>query len=487
MKEPKEWNGKEAKFKVNEWSSFGLSEMSGEDMSRHFMILGETGSGKTKSAINPLMNSILNYRSKRPSMLIIDPKNELFQRVKKFENVIKFDSQNEDMKLNFYEGIDIENVTADELKTRILSIFPTAFSANTDAFWINQAHACIKSFFDLDLYNFKKGGSKNVRLFWSNFGDYLQECKRMQIDVVSQLESSDSNPQAIRKEREAEDIINELLDDFRLEYVSKNYFQKFYKLINRRASIELFLKFASTDKELNESSGLRYLRSLAFISAEGTFQGITATVQGILSTLIADEFIKKVNLNPFEVQENCLSVEKCMEEGFCVVYSPSSQSDISDFIGRCLKSKFFEFTFLRKDLDRPFAYVCDEFQRFITSDKSSGEQSFLDRCRAYKAICILASQSIASLRYALSKGQGTATNTDDTIDIILNNTGNKIFFRNTDIGTIGRLEKLIPTPQKEQKRHIMDVRPPSTLSVGECYYLLCSGRWGRSRVRLDEN
>jgi hypothetical protein len=81
---------------------------------------------------------------------------------------------------------------------------------------------------------------------------------------------------------------------------------------------------------------------------------------------------------------------------------------------------------------------------------------------------------------------------DDIVSIIMNNTGTKLFFRNTDVDTRDRLEKLIPLiPQMpsdvtDRHRHIVGTRPISTLGVGECYYILPSGEWGRGAVKLKE-
>jgi ATP-dependent protease ClpP protease subunit len=71
----------------------------------------------------------------------------------------------------------------------------------------------------------------------------------------------------------------------------------------------------------------------------------------------------------------------------------------------------------------------------------------------------------------------------DTVSIILNNTGTKLFFRNTDVDTQERLKTLIPS-NTLGNFHIADVRPVSTLKVGECYYLLVDGRWGRGQVKV---
>ena len=84
---PLEWGDDDEAFSfvVDEWASIDFPSISPRIMSRHFLITGETGSGKTVSAVKPLLKSALAYCSgevaHRASMLVIDPKHELHQTV----------------------------------------------------------------------------------------------------------------------------------------------------------------------------------------------------------------------------------------------------------------------------------------------------------------------------------------------------------------------------------------------------------------------
>src|SRR5690606_25780253 len=61
MKEPVEWTGDEPDFLIPEWESLGCSAFKPADASRHFLVLGQSGSGKTKSALLPIAKSALRY------------------------------------------------------------------------------------------------------------------------------------------------------------------------------------------------------------------------------------------------------------------------------------------------------------------------------------------------------------------------------------------------------------------------------------------
>src|SRR5579864_6805991 len=87
------------KFRIPGWKELlGPEEcMDAADMARHFLITGETGSGKSVSGVMPLLQSILRYpedgmyeayskeagdaaepqKQLRPSVLVVDPKQEL--------------------------------------------------------------------------------------------------------------------------------------------------------------------------------------------------------------------------------------------------------------------------------------------------------------------------------------------------------------------------------------------------------------------------
>ncbi|MBS1681666.1 MAG: DUF87 domain-containing protein [Bacteroidetes bacterium] len=475
--EPKEWNGKEQKFQVSEWLNLDYAEIKGQDMSRHFLILGETGSGKTKSAIIPLLNSILTYSEEsRPSLLVIDPKNELYSKIKLHKNVINFNQSYNKKKevIHFFEGLDLEDISSDEIKSKIFNLFPNIRPVD---FFIRQAELCIKSFIEIDLYSFNSGGADQVESLWQNF---IAHCKKSPISSGAEKFPDFGDTRHIA-------LCAQIVK--KLQYDASNYFEKFNYLINEIDALQLFLEYwASTDDKVASLQNYNFLNSLVSLRYNATEQlsGVVGTVNNYFGVLCSKGLVNIVSLNPFVPPKEKLSIAKCMNEGWCVVYSPEQNSDIGDLIGRCIKSKFFEYTFKRENQDRPFAYVCDEFQRFITADRASGEQSFLDRCRAFKAICVLASQSLASLTHTLSTGYAREGAVDSSINVILNNTGNKLFFRNTDIDTITKLEKLIPTPFKQGKPHIIQVRPPSTLSVGECYYLLSNGKWGRGKVSIKD-
>lgn len=164
--------------------------------------------------------------------------------------------------------------------------------------------------------------------------------------------------------------------------------------------------------------------------------------------------------------------------------NPSINDDDGfEFVGKMLKRTFFQYTFTRKNIERPAAYICDEFHRFITVDRLSGEQHYLNRCRSFNALCLLASQSIQSIRESAKNQSGN--DESDAIEIILNNTANKYFFRTTDVKTQDYLERLVPQPIDKNMRSVAEIRRLSTLQQGQCYAFFSNGDWTLQQIDLD--
>ena len=126
------------------------------------------------------------------------------------------------------------------------------------------------------------------------------------------------------------------------------------------------------------------------------------------------------------------------------------------------------------------AYIADEFHRFITSDKVHGEQSFLDTCRSFGVCCVLACQSVSSMEHALEEEGDSWQKNKAALEILLNNTANKFFFRSTDQALQAFLDRLCPPAPGFGP--LTQVRPPSTLQPGECYASLSDGRFERRQL-----
>ena len=175
--------------------------------------------------------------------------------------------------------------------------------------------------------------------------------------------------------------------------------------------------------------------------------------------------------------------------GKLVLFQPA-RDGLDNLVAISLKAAFFEAVLDDEDRatgakDLPLVgYVADEFHRFITSDPLHGEQSFLDTCRSFGAFCVLASQSVASLEHALAHGGGSYRQDESAVEILWNNTANKLVFRTTDPKTANRVDDLCP--HRPGLAGVVRVRPVSTLRTGECYAMLADGRFERRQLEPYE-
>ena len=171
--------------------------------------------------------------------------------------------------------------------------------------------------------------------------------------------------------------------------------------------------------------------------------------------------------------------------GPLVLFQPARDGQ-DNLVAIALKAAFFEAVLddpdrARGGADLPLVgYVADEFHRFVTSDPLHGEQSFLDTCRSFGAFCVLACQSVASIEHALAHGGGTHAQNESAVSILWNNTANKLIFRSTDPKTADRVSDLCP--HRPGLAGVVRVRPVSTLAPGECYAMLADGRFERRQL-----
>jgi hypothetical protein len=204
-------------------------------------------------------------------------------------------------------------------------------------------------------------------------------------------------------------------------------------------------------------------------------RGALTVVDGLGSEDI--ERVIDLSVRKGQPRKDRTDVAALIDRGAVMVLQPR-QTKTHDLMGKALKSLFFRAVMERPDMERPIAYVCDEFQRYITCDEESGDHAFLDRCRAYRCNAVLASQSMAALLAAL--GQGSHGN--NSLDSLLVNTPTKVCFRTTDVDTVTSMKSFIP-PDPRSGSHILNFRPPSSLKTGE-YYFALQHTWGRTRYQL---
>lgn len=513
---------------IPEWESIRMGSISDSELHRHFMFLGETGSGKTVSAIQPLCRLAFSNKKDLPSAgLVVDPKSEIGNYLANIlgdearKRMIRIKSDNPGPILWQFENVSIEGRNGKSLMEEIMT-FADSYngqkSTTHDRFWVDSSSQIISEIISIDvaLFNHTNGRkAKNIGLFWSDFYTCLaltseesrSENSRILIKALNDGQLPSCLTKCPLKNCSNEDAVKYV---GKTVYKKENYLSHIAKLMEVSTYLgDGFLK--SGNVSLSETSGSRAFNNfwaffIVFLETycidgihlfadhttcfrqftcmeDATYSGILAVFNSLVNEFTDKEFYTKVSINPFEGPDKILSSKEVIENGQIVVYEPGHITSVTVCVGKVLKAGFFKALLVPKRLNNPdvrqFFYICDEFHRFITHDEQSGEQSFLDRCRAYKVCCALATQSLSSLRYAFPGEKG-----NQAINILITNTGTKLFFRSADSGTSSTLMDLIPEPYSKDRPHVVRVRPPSTLQTGECYYVLVNGRVGRGQVKI---
>lgn len=453
---PHEWCGEEAPLQIPAWRGMGLEEMPLPVASRHVLALGETGSGKTRSAVVPFLRAVTNHRDSegRPALLVIDPKMELVQELDASAagcddaEVVHFGVDGGPV-LDLFEDIDPLDLDAGEILSRILSpslSYVRERDVTNSSFFLSAGERILEQLVDLDLALYRAGGVKFLAAFWDRLPHHMYGG--------------------------APD----------LSYRPEHYLSRFSAFI-RRAAEDQDAAYRALEKTVEEFGLTEAVRTGGIERMpDDTFQSVVATLMNAIADCAPVDVARCLSLNPFEKPTNRLSAREAMEAGQWVAYQPVGSSATDDYIGRALKSAFFRMTFRRK-ARRGFFYLADEAHRYVTSE--NGEQSYLDRCRAFRASCFLATQSISSLIYALQTSTSDRS-TGAAVDVLLANFGTTLIFRSSDPSTIQRLRSLIPDPFLPGRPHILSARPLSALSPGECFAVRGDGHWGRFQVRLPD-
>jgi hypothetical protein len=489
MKEqrPFPFTGEHPRFRIRGWEELleGEEGISATDMVRHFLITGETGSGKSVSAVMRLLEAILRYPEPEPyvrykqstgaeleseknlqaSVLVIDPKQELIDVVEReaagrHVRRITYGESGGPV-LHLFEGTDLRALGASEAVDFILEqsdFFRRDRASTREPSWNQWAGSILKDLVAVDMWLARRGLDQ-VKLLWARTAEAIAECDEDYKSVTAGM-----------------------------RYDRENYFKPIAALMSVSGGDDGGVALGRyIGRALNLGvPGEMAVRLMTLMSlAHNTRSCVLWTANGILADIVADEFAACVSLNPLEPPEaeKQLSVKEALDSGDIVVYVPSgTSSTTSDMVGRCTKSKFFQFAFCRNNKVRPFFYVVDEAHRFLTAGTQDGEQSLLDRCRAYRTGVVLATQSIASMAYRLGENSsGTSA-----LQIMLNNCGNALYFRTSDIRTQDNLRERIPEPPALGRPHVIKVRPLTSLAVGSCYALRSNGRWGLFQVRLPK-
>lgn len=404
------------------------------------LAVGETGSGKTVNGITPVMAACLKYQidGKAMSMLLIDPKVEL---VNLAERQLASQGEGERIRLvgrngaiRYFEN-DGQRSVADRFKQLSQFVFPSGHDHGHNAGWVEKAHLVLRTLLRADLAFLHQSG---VGLFETVIGL-----------VDSEFRS--------RGQWHALGAFINLPQGGRISLNGLNHVvEALLQLVGLGVDLNPLAQFREGDSMMLE----QYMYRQTYMNIYAERFG-APELQGLI------DFSLRPHVQT--AAEPVLDVDASVAAGHVIAFQPGS-SFPHEVAAMALKAKFFEAVFRRQDMHRPVAYIVDEFQRFVTGDHETGDQNFLDRCRAYRAVAVMATQSVASIEDRVSRSQFAAR-------VMLANIVTKVFFRSNEGLTTETLRRLLPLPPGSMP-HVLDARPLSLLGTGECYWQR-RGVWGR--------
>lgn len=269
----------------------------------------------------------------------------------------------------------------------------------------------------------------------------------------------------------AEMLISEVIKFIRLynnDYVT---FDEIHKIINdntyyickKKVIKKKLLKNEYTEEEVfNINTSVDYIEKEFLKLDERTKGIIVAEISRITGLFVLNYDINRT-FCPKENEINFQGFKEVIEQGKIVVLkmNTSKYGDISRIIASYLKMDFQREVLIQaikedKNKIRKTAFISDEYQEYVTKNDSN----FYSQSRETMCINVIATQSYSSLYNAL--------NDEFSTDVIIQSLVNKIWYRQDDIRTIEKAQKLIG---KEEKQKVSKTMSESSKETNYNYIL----------------
>ena len=367
---------------------------------QNILITGSIGTGKTSSGMYNITKQLMSYNSyndKKIGMLILDVKGNYYDFVRK--EAIK-NGRLQDLVCidisgdTYYNPIDKTELSSDIIAGRLKEILLLFSKNNTESFWIDKAGMLLSEVI------------KFIRLYNENYVTFYEIHK----------------------------IINDI--DYYLK-MKKNIKSKLIK--NKYSEEDIF----------NINSSVDYIEKEFLKLDERTKGIIIAEISRITGIFVLNYDINRT-FCPEKSKINFKGFRDVIDNGKIVVLKMniSKYGDISRIIASYLKMDFqrevlMQVTRKNKENIRKTAFISDEYQEYITKN----DAEFYAQSRETMCINAVATQSYSSLYNTLKDEFAT--------DVIIQSLVNKIWYRQDDIRTIEKAQKVIGKEEKEKVSQTM--------------------------------
>ncbi len=246
-------------------------------------------------------------------------------------------------------------------------------------------------------------------------------------------------------------ILEECIKLCRLYNLGYVTFQEIHKLVtepNYYLEKVASLRQKFIQNELDQYQIYDLLSSITFFEKEflnldqRTSSILKSEITRITNTFISDYEVLKT-FSPAKQEQNFYGFEEVLAEGKIVVLNMNNNeyANLSKMIAAYLKLDFQTDVMARLSKSSEFRTACfisDEYAEYVTAT----DANFFSQSREAKCINIVATQSYTSLLNTLHE--------QATVNVIIQNLINKLWFRNDDMFTIESAQKQIGKEDKEK-------------------------------------
>lgn len=207
----------------------------------------------------------------------------------------------------------------------------------------------------------------------------------------------------------------------------------------------------------------------------------------ILKTMLQDfgseETRRFVNFDPTisSSESSHTSLQSLLDSGAVVLHQPSNKGLESD--QRCcevLRTMMIQYLKRRSDPMKVTGYICDEFNNYMSTNRDFGEVGLASWGRAFRCIAAYATQSTAALEVRVQElGDSSG---EQALQALLTNLPNKIVFKSNEATTQKWAEHTVGRDGGILNLNTLVTRNLPSLSVGEYHFLSSSGVKGMQKA-----
>lgn len=353
---------------------------------QNILITGSIGSGKTSSAMYPITRQLIAYKATSPreklGMLILDVKGNYYHQVFKYAK--QYNREKDIITIEIsgkytYNPLDNKSLKSSVIANRLKTILLLFSPNNTESYWIDKSETVMSE------------AIKLCRLYNNNYVTFQE--------------------------------LHNLITNF--DYYSSKIYSLRQKFINN---------------EFNRQQTYDLLSAITFFEREffsldsRTLNILKSEITRITNCFISDSDIIST-FCPIESNNNFIGFDNVINSGKIVILNMNINEyrNLSKIIATYLKLDF-QTEVLRRLSNKeislhPVVFISDEYSEYV----SATDANFFSQSRESKCINIVSTQSYTSLLNAL--------NNKYSVEVIVQNLVNKLWFRSDDVYTIEDAQK----------------------------------------------